>query len=93
MTYDEFLILIRKDNFPDPVLVEQPANGRLDAHSHPFEVKALVIEGSIEIEIDGAKSIYHKGDIFQLLLDQTHKESYGFSGVKYYASRKFNLFN
>jgi hypothetical protein len=89
MTYDEFLILIRTNNFPDPILVEQPANGCLDTHSHPFEVRAFVIEGSIEIEIDGIRSIYHKDDAFHLLLNQSHKESYGFSGVKYYASRKF----
>ena len=88
MNSEEFLQLLRRDGFPEPVEVQQVPNGRLGIHEHPFEVKALVIEGDITIVIDGLSKIYKAGDIFRLALKQPHAESYGSEGVKYLASRK-----
>ena len=80
--------LLRQDGFPEPVEVQQIPNGSLGVHEHPFEVRALVIEGSIEIVINGLGRAYKAGDIFQLSFKQPHSESYGAEGVKYLASRK-----
>ena len=88
MTKEEFLNLLQTENFPEPVLVKQPANGSLDVHTHPFEVKALVVDGSIQIEVDGKRSNYEIGDMFHLNHSQPHKESYSSTGVEYLASRK-----
>ena len=88
MNSEQFLQSLRLDGFPDPVEVQQPPNGQLGTHEHPFEVRALVIEGDITIDIDGDSKIYKVGDIFQLEFKQSHTESYGPSGVKYLASRK-----
>lgn len=88
MNSGEFLQLLRRDGFPEPVEVQQVPNGRLGIHEHPFEVKALVVEGDIAVEVDGLSTIYKAGDIFHLALKQPHAESYGSEGVKYLASRK-----
>jgi len=88
MNIDQFLHLLRQDGFPEPVEVEQAPNGCLGVHEHPFAVKALVIEGWIEIVINGDHQIYKTGEMFQLRLAQEHSESYGPNGVKYLASRK-----
>jgi quercetin dioxygenase-like cupin family protein len=88
MNTEQFLLLLRQEGFPEPVEVQQIPNGTLRVHEHPFEVKALVIEGSIEIVINGLSRTYNAGDIFQLSLKQPHSESYGAEGVKYLASRK-----
>ena len=88
MNSEQFLQLLRLDGFPDPVEVQQPPNGRLSTHEHPFEVRALVMEGDITIDIDGVSKVYEAGDIFQLEFKQPHAESYGPIGVKYLASRK-----
>ena len=88
MNIKQFMDLLRQDGFPEPVEVQQIPNGGLEVHKHPFEVRALVIEGSIEIEVDGLSKTYRAGDIFQLSLNQPHSESYGAEGVKYLASRK-----
>jgi quercetin dioxygenase-like cupin family protein len=88
MNTAQFLDFLRQDRFPEPVEVQQIPNGGLGVHEHPFEVRALVIEGSIEIVIDGSSKTYKAGDIFQLSLNQPHSESYGAEGVKYLASRK-----
>ena len=88
MKPEAFLEKLAKEDFPAPVLVEREVGGFLDLHSHPYEVKALVIEGQIDITIDGIKTAYLAGDVFHLLPDQIHIESYGAKGVKYFASRK-----
>lgn len=88
MTKPEFLNLLNKHGFPEPVLVEQSPNGYLDSHTHDFEVLALVIEGSIDIEIGGNHTHYLIGDVFHLDFKQAHTERYSENGVKYLASRK-----
>ena len=88
MNTEQFFNFLRQDGFPEPVEVQQIPNGSLSVHEHPFEVRALVIEGSIEIVINGSSRVYKAGDIFQLSLKQPHSESYGSEGVKYLASRK-----
>jgi hypothetical protein len=88
MNSEQFLQLLRQDGFPEPVEVQQCPNGRLGIHEHPFEVRALVVEGNITIVTNGLSQNYSTGDIFQLELMQPHAESYGPQGVKYLASRK-----
>ncbi|MBU3580648.1 cupin [Polynucleobacter sp. AP-Capit-er-40B-B4] len=88
MNSEQFLQLLRQDGFPEPVEVQQVPNGQLGIHEHPFEVKALVVEGDITIVIDGLSKIYKAGEIFHLEFKQPHAESYGPEGVKYLASRK-----
>ena len=88
MNSEQFLRLLHRDGFPEPIEVQQVPNGQMGVHEHPFEVKALVIEGSITIVINGLSQNYSTGDIFQLELLQPHAESYGPQGVKYLASRK-----
>jgi hypothetical protein len=84
----QFLKMLSQEGYPDPVEVHQPPNGSLSEHSHPLAVKALVIEGSIEISIAGHTQSYEVGDIFELADQELHSESYGPYGVRYLASRK-----
>ncbi len=88
MCKEDFLELLKLHEFPKPVLVEQPAGGGLDLHTHDFEVMALVIEGSITIDCSGTQSLYAPGQVFHLLFQQPHSERYGMTGVTYLASRK-----
>ena len=88
MNSEQFLQLLRRDGFPEPVEVQQVPKWQLGIHEHPFEVKALVVEGDITIVIDGLSKIYKAGEIFHLEFKQPHAESYGPEGVKYLASRK-----
>jgi hypothetical protein len=88
MTNEAFLKLLLGDGFPEPIFVVREGGGFLDSHSHPLELKALVTEGQIDIVIAGIKNSYLAGDVFHLLANQVHSESYGGKGVKYLASRK-----
>ncbi|WP_114662633.1 cupin [Polynucleobacter necessarius] len=88
MNQPRFLQALQESGFPHPVEVQQPPNGQLPNHTHAFAVQALILEGYIEIEINGIKTRYNESDVFQLALEELHAERYGLDGVKYLASRK-----
>lgn len=88
MNLETFLKVLSAEDFPEPVLVIRERSGFLDNHAHPFEVRALVTQGQIDIVIDGTKRTYLTGDVFHLPHSQEHAESYGDEGVQYLASRK-----
>lgn len=88
MNTTQFLKNLKEMEYPVPVEVQQPPNGRLGYHTHPFAVQALVLDGYIEIEIAGELKTYAAGDVFCLAFEELHAESYGPQGVKYLASRK-----
>ena len=87
MNQAQFIEMLQQEDYPDPVEVRQAPNGSLGEHSHPFAVKALVIDGSIDITIQGNRKTYSIGDVFQLGFEEPHSESYGPTGVVYLASR------
>ena len=88
MNTEQFQRLLEQEGFPEPVEVEQAPNSQLSNHEHLFEVRALVIQGSIDITIHGKSRTYQAGDVFELGFKEVHSESYGAEGVKYLASRK-----
>lgn len=88
MTKEQFLNMLVLDGYPEPTLVEREADGFLDTHTHPFEVKALVVSGQIDLVVDGVRTSYISGELFHLLENQVHTECYGNNGVQYLASRK-----
>ena len=88
MNTEQFLLQLQQDGFPEPVEVQQVSNGQLGNHEHPFAVRALVIQGGIDIVIHGVSRTYGVGDVFELGFKEVHSESYGSEGVKYLASRK-----
>lgn len=88
MNENQFCEELAKDGFPEPLLVERQANDSLGVHAHPFEAKALILSGQIDITIAGIKTSYRVGDVFHLLKNQEHSESYGSTGVRYLAGRK-----
>jgi quercetin dioxygenase-like cupin family protein len=88
MTKEQFLSMLVLEGFPEPTLVEREAGGFLDDHTHPFEVKALVVFGQVDLVVDGVRTSYISGNVFHLLANQSHAERYGNNGVQYLASRK-----
>lgn len=58
-----FLQLLAQDQFPEPVLVVRDP-GSMDEHCHPFESKALIMEGSLCLTMNGmTKRIYRRRGI------------------------------
>ncbi|MCW5736224.1 MAG: cupin domain-containing protein [Enhydrobacter sp.] len=57
-------------------------------HSHPFDVKAVVVEGALTLNCDGQSRTYKPGEIFTMPRGCLHSESYGAEGAVVLAGRK-----
>lgn len=88
MGQSAFTIQMAKEGFQPPVLVMREAHGTLDAHAHPFDAKALVIEGELRIRTAAGERHYGVGEIFQLAAHEPHSEVFGAQGVRYLAGRR-----
>lgn len=88
MTEQEFRDQLAAEGFTTFVMVEREAHGSLDTHSHPFDARALILEGDITIVAGGVTQRCGPGEVFGLAADTLHTESYGPRGVKYLAGRK-----
>ncbi|MGI4857487.1 MAG: cupin domain-containing protein [Janthinobacterium lividum] len=89
MDYSQFTETLAREGFNEVVLVERQADGHLDSHAHPFEAKALVLEGDVRIrEADNTERTYKTGEIFHLPANRAHEEWYGANGVRYLVGRK-----
>jgi len=88
MTKTEFIHMLIEEGYPRPIEVRHDPGVSLGEHAHPFEVYALILEGDIELIIQGESSTYKLGDFFYLGAQELHSESYGKEGVFYLASRR-----
>ncbi|MBC8639345.1 cupin [Caballeronia sp. EK] len=88
MQRDEFLALLASEGFREVVTVTREPDGSMDVHAHPFEAKALILEGDLSIRIGADANTYRPGDIFHLATNIEHSEQYGPEGVSYLVGRK-----
>ena len=57
-------------------------------HSHPFDVKAMVLEGDFTLTRDGKTTVYKPGEVFIMQRGCLHFESYGPVGATVLLGRK-----
>ncbi|OAJ54005.1 cupin [Paraburkholderia ginsengiterrae] len=88
MDRNTFTESLTKEGFPDTLLVTREANGEVDVHTHPFESKALILEGEMSIRVGEEERAYRAGDVFHLPANEPHSERYGPNGVTFLVGRK-----
>ena len=88
MNQQEFHDMLTREGFREVVTVEREANGFLEVHTHPFEAKALIIDGALRLRVGEQEQAYGVGDIFHLAANESHAEWYGPNGVRYLVGRK-----
>jgi quercetin dioxygenase-like cupin family protein len=57
-------------------------------HSHPFDVRAMVIQGALTLTTGGATRTYKPGETFSMPRGCLHYESYGPEGAVTLFGRK-----
>jgi quercetin dioxygenase-like cupin family protein len=57
-------------------------------HSHPFDVRALVLQGALTLHRDGRSVTYRAGETFSMPKGCLHSESYGPEGAVTLFGRK-----
>lgn len=60
----------------------------LDTHTHPFAVKALVVQGELWLTCGDQTRHLRAGDRFALEREVPHAERYGADGATYWVARR-----
>lgn len=83
-----FEAALTQEGFSEIVTVERAADGFLEMHAHPFEAKALILNGELSLQVGASDQRYQVGQVFHLPANQPHTERYGPQGVRYLVGRK-----
>ena len=82
-----FEFALRRDGFTVERKTLAP-NARTTEHAHPFDVRALVLNGDITLTVEGIDYAYRAGDIFVMPAGHMHAEAVGPEGVQYLVGRR-----
>lgn len=83
-----FIDTLKREGFLEIVTVTREAGGAMDTHGHPFESKALILDGELTLRIGDSERCYVAGDVLHLRNNEQHAERYGPRGVQYLVGRK-----
>jgi quercetin dioxygenase-like cupin family protein len=67
---------------------EWEANTHNASHSHPFEVRALVLKGELRLAWAGHDQKFGPGQVFTMAPGCAHEEWYGAEGATFLSGRK-----
>jgi len=84
----QFEASLRLDGFTEVETKSQPPGRAVPEHAHPFDVRALVLEGEITLTVDGQGTAYRAGDVFTMAGGCRHAEEVGAEGVRILAGRR-----
>lgn len=88
MDQERFTQQLRSEGFDEVASNSMPAGKQVGAHSHAYEVKALVTQGEITLGVAGKLTTYRAGDVFSMGPGCEHTELCGADGVSYMVGRK-----
>ncbi len=88
MIPDDFKTALLADGFADVDTRSLPPSQVNPPHSHPFAVRALILEGEITLTVAGEARLYRGGDVFTMAAGCEHAEQVGAAGVSYMVGRK-----
>lgn len=88
MDVEQFEQQLRAEGYEAFTTVTRGPHGFLDVHTHPFEARALILEGEISIRCQQQETVYRPGEVFHLARAQAHAERYGPAGVRYRVGRR-----
>lgn len=88
MNNDEFKTALAADGYDDITTKTMDADLFVDTHTHPFDVRALVLAGSVTLNSDGQERTYQAGDTVELARDIAHTEQYGPQGYTFLVGKR-----
>jgi quercetin dioxygenase-like cupin family protein len=88
MNQQTFEAELKRDGY-DVMTNTTPGTKVNPEHSHPFDVRALVLKGALTLNRDGGSHTYRPGEVFSMPRGCVHYESYGAEGAVVLLGRKF----
>ena len=87
MDRQTFELELKREGY-DVVTNTTPGAKTNPVHSHPFDVKAMVVQGTLTLSRDGQVRTYKAGETFTMPRGCLHSESYGPEGAVTLFGRK-----
>jgi len=88
MDATQFEAALKRDGYTETAIKSTPPGHTAPEHSHPFDVRALVLEGEITLTVDGKGTAYRAGDVFVMEGGCRHAEAIGPEGVRILSGRR-----
>lgn len=88
MTFEAFEAEARGQGFDEVVERAWAPFKVLESHTHPFALRALVVQGEMWLTVGNDVQHLRPGDAFALDRDVRHSERYGAEGAKYWVARR-----
>jgi quercetin dioxygenase-like cupin family protein len=86
----EFEAALRQDGFDEIGVKELPTAAQNKSHGHPFDSKALILEGEITLTVDGFATAYREGTVFYVPAGCLHQEAVPAGGVRYLFGKRYS---
>ena len=87
-TFETFSASTRAQGFDEVLERKWPPSKVLDTHTHPFALKALVVQGEMWLIVGNDERHLLPGEEFALERDVPHAERYGAEGATYWVARR-----
>ncbi len=88
VTLEAFEASARAEGFDDVVERQWAARTIVDTHTHPFALRARVVQGEMWLTVGTEVRHLQPGDTFALDRDVLHAERYGEEGATYWVARR-----
>jgi len=86
--FETFSRQARTEGFDEVIERSWAPNTVLETHTHPFAVKAVLVQGQMWLTVDGQTQVLQRGDRFALAREVPHDERYGPEGATYWVARR-----
>ena len=88
VTYEAFEAEARAQGFDEIVERKWDPGTVVQSHTHPFSVRALVVQGEMWLSVGNDVRHLRTGDEFAIDRNVVHAECYGTEGATYWAARR-----
>ena len=88
MTFQAFEAAALARGFDEVLERKWQPHAVLDAHAHPFDADALVVQGEMWLTVNDVARHLRSGDTFNLDAHIVHAERYGAEGATYWVARR-----
>ncbi len=76
------------DGYDDAETKSVAAGQIVPDHTHGFDLRALVLDGAMTIEVGGVVITYRTGEVFTMTDGRQHSEAVGPAGVRFLVGRR-----
>lgn len=86
-TFETFRSVALAEGFDEVLERVWAADTELAEHTHPYAVKAKLVQGEMWLTVGGQTQHLRPGDLFELERGEAHTERYGSEGATYWVAR------